>query len=302
MRFVDAEWALWDAFGVVPEETWLELAVTGVRVRALALGAGPTIVFVHGASNAASSWISLAALLPDYRCVLVDRPGCGLSPPLPSPLLAVDNLERFADAFLSDIVDALGETSVFVVGTSFGGYFALRGTAASAERVRGLLTLGWSVGAPIARVPLVMRLGASPRLSKATTRLPAPRAMVKPMLRQIGLRAAVASGAFRPVMIDWFHALLRNTDTLFNEVTSLPPMVTTRGMNDAVLIADEVLLRIPRPVWLVWGSDDPFGGEDIARAFAARIPGASLEMVEAGHAPWIDDAPGIAQRVRAYFA
>jgi pimeloyl-ACP methyl ester carboxylesterase len=293
--FVEAEKALWESFGVAPTEAWLDLAVTGVRVRALVLGEGPTVVFVHGASNAASSWVNLAALLPDYRCVLLDRPGCGLSPPLPSPLTAIGDLERFVDAFLADVVDALDESSVFVVGTSFGGYFALRGTAAASARVRALVTLGWSVGAPIARVPPIMRVGASPRVAKFTARLPTPRVMVKPMLRQIGLRAAVASGAFTPVMIDWFHALVGGTSTMVNEVTSLPPIT-------AMLIPDDVLQRITVPTSLVWGRDDPFGGQDIARSFCARIPAATLEMVEGGHAPWIDDGPGIAGRVRAAFA
>jgi pimeloyl-ACP methyl ester carboxylesterase len=295
VTFAGAEAALWDAFGVAPTEQWLDLAVMGARVRALVLGEGPTIVFVHGASNAASSWVNLAALLPDYRCVLIDRPGCGLSPPLPAPLTAPRDLERFADAFLGDVIDALGESAVFVVGTSFGGYFALRGTAAAPSRVRKLVTLGWSVGAPIARIPLVMRIGASPRVAKLTARLPAPRAMVKPMLRQIGLRGAVASGAFSPVMIDWFHALLKDTNTMVNEVTSLPPIT-------AMLLGDEVLERIAVPTSLVWGRDDPFGGEATARAFAARIPSANLEMVSGGHAPWIDDGSGIAERVRAAFA
>jgi pimeloyl-ACP methyl ester carboxylesterase len=252
-------------------------------------------VFVHGASNAASSWVNLAALLPDFCCVLVDRPGCGMSPPLASPLTASGDLERFADAFLADVVDALGESSVFVVGTSFGGYFALRGTAAASARVKALVTLGWSVGAPIARVPPIMRVGASPRVAKFTARLPAPRLMVKPMLRQIGLRAAVASGAFTPVMIDWFHALLHDTNTMVNEVTSLPPIT-------AMLLADDALERITVPTTLVWGRDDPFGGADVARSFCARIPSATLEMVAGGHAPWIDDGPGIARCVRAAFA
>lgn len=300
MNFATAEQALWDEFGVAPTQEWLDLP-TG-RVRALVTGDGPTVVFVHGASNAASSWISLAAQLRDHRCVLLDRPGCGLSPALPARLASASDLAAFGDAFVAAVADALGEPSLDVVGTSFGGYFALRGTAAAPSRVGKLVTLGWSVGAPIGRAPLLMRIGASPRVSRVTNALPAPKAMVRPMLKQIGLRAAVTSGAFTPVMVNWFHALLRDTNTMRNEVASLPPLLTMRGMNPDVLLGDDVLARVTVPTLLLWGRDDPFGGEAIARRFAARLPAATLEMVDAGHAPWIDDAAGVADRLRTFLA
>jgi 2-hydroxy-6-oxonona-2,4-dienedioate hydrolase len=300
VKFAAAERALWDAFGVAPSEQWLDLPTT--RVRALVLGDGPTIVFIHGASNSASSWVNLAAKLPDFRCVMLDRPGCGLSPKLAAPLTAKADLERFADTLVGDVVDALGGAPAHVVATSFGGYFALRSAAAAPERFDKLATLSWSVGAPIAYTPFIMRVGASPRLSRLTTRMPAPKVMVKPMLRQIGLADALTSGAFSPVMIDWFHALLRDTHTMRNEVSQLPPLMTMRGMNEDLLLGDDVLGRITTPTLMLWGKADPMGGEETAAAFSASVPSATLEMVRGGHAPWIDDADGIATRLRSFFA
>ena len=299
MNFAGAERALWDSFGVSPTEEWLQLP--NAKVRALVTGDGPTVVFLHGASNSASSWINLAAKLPDFRCVMIDRPGCGMSPPLNTRLTATSDLELFADAFVRDVIDALGQTSVDVVGTSFGGYFALRGAAAAPERVAKLVTLGWSVGAPIERTPLVMRIGGSSTLSKVILRMPVPKRMVRPMLKQVGLGDALAAGAFTPVMVDWFHALLR-TDTMRNEAATLPPIMTIRGMNRSVLLDDDLLSRIGTTTLMLWGRNDPFGGEPTARALAARIPRATLEMVDGGHAPWIDDASGIAKRVHEFLA
>jgi pimeloyl-ACP methyl ester carboxylesterase len=43
-------------------------------------------------------------------------------------------------------------------------------------------------------------------------------------------------------------------------------------------------------VYLLWGENDPFGPPEAARAFAQRIPTATLELMPgAGHAVWIDD-------------
>jgi pimeloyl-ACP methyl ester carboxylesterase len=302
VKFAAAERALWDSFGVAPKEEWLDLSVTGTTVRALVAGEGPTLLFVHGASNAASSWVSLAAQLPDFRCVFLDRPGCGMSPKLAEPLTAVADLENFADVFLGEVVDLLGEKSVYLAATSFGGYFALRAAAATPSRFDKLVLLGWSVGAPAGRVPRMMLLGGDPRLGRMTSALKTPRSMVRPMLRQIGLRDAVDSGVFNDVMVDWFHALLSDTATMQSEVTRMPPIMTRRGMNAEVLLGDDVLGAVASPTLMLWGRDDPFGDEAIARAFAARVPSATLEMVRGGHAPWIDDAAGIAARVRVFLS
>ena len=54
----------------------------GLRVQEL--GDGPPILFIHGANTSGTSWATLAAKLPSFRCLLLDRPGTGLSPALPA--------------------------------------------------------------------------------------------------------------------------------------------------------------------------------------------------------------------------
>jgi pimeloyl-ACP methyl ester carboxylesterase len=86
-----------------------------------------------------------------------------------------------------------------------------------------------------------------------------------------------------------------------NEIEAGPPILhLTRGFNDAILLTDELLARIDVPVRFLWGADDLFGGESIARAFTARIPTSELEMVPGGHAVWMDDADGIARATDAF--
>jgi pimeloyl-ACP methyl ester carboxylesterase len=57
------------------------------------------------------------------------------------------------------------------------------------------------------------------------------------------------------------------------------------------------------PVLLLWGDEDPNGGESVARAFASRLPNATLEVIrQAGHAPWIDELDLCADRTRAFLS
>lgn len=304
-RYRDAERALWASVGLdePPAERRLRLARCDAEVRIQEVGPadGPPIVFVHGASNAGTSWAALAARLPGWRCLLVDRPGCGLSPPLGRRMDDVTSLGRFADDLVVDVLDALALDRAQVVGTSLGGYFALRATAAHPSRIDRLVVLAWTFGAPAASAPLVMRVATQPVLGRVTTRIPPTEGMVRSMLRQIGLRGAVDSGRFGPVEIAWFLALLRHTPTMRNEIDAMPRLMTMRGFNQSTLLAADLLARIEAPTLFLWGDDDPMGGEAYARPFAALVPGASLELLAgAGHAPWIDDPDGVAQRVAAF--
>jgi 2-hydroxy-6-oxonona-2,4-dienedioate hydrolase len=300
-RYRDAERRLWASLGARPTERRLQLGRVAATVRAQELGEGPLLVFVHGASNAGASWAPLASRLGDFRCVLIDRPGCGLSPRLADGLADMERLDAFADALVIDVLDALDLDVCGVVGTSFGGYFALRGAAAHPDRILAAVVLGWTFGAPIESTPFVMRIAMQPALGRLLTRVSPSQRMVRRLLKQIGLRGAVDSGRFGEVEIAWFRSLLRDTDTMRNEVSSAPPVVTMRGLNNETLLPASLLSRVTAPVLLLWGEEDPMGGAAVARAFVDQLPDAQLDLLpHAGHAPWIDDPIDVADRMRAF--
>jgi 2-hydroxy-6-oxonona-2,4-dienedioate hydrolase len=291
-RYLEAEQRLWRHVGAAPVERRVTLP-SGGRVRAQVLGDGPPFVLLHGGSIAGASWATLAAaLLEDVRCILVDRPGCGLSDPIvDGPLRDLDEVKAYADGFLGDLLDALELDAAAVGATSYGGFFAFRGAATVPERVTRLVEYSWLVGAPSESAPLTARMGALPGMRSGMARIPMSRGMVKGALRQFGLGRAIDSGAFDDHMLDWSHALLRHTDTLRHDTRSSPRVFTPiRGQNPDVLLDDDVLSALTMPVLLLWGEDDPNGGAGIAERFAPRLPDAELVVVPgAEHAPWLDD-------------
>ncbi len=302
VRFRSAERRLWDSVGVEPVERRVRLPRTNCVVRVQEVGDGPPVVFVHGGSNGGSSWASLVVRLDGLRCIMLDRPGCGLSDPLSSPPDGIDGIEAFADVLIPDVLDALELTSAHVVATSYGGYFAFRAAAAAPERIDRMVEFSWSVGAPMAKVPPLMRLGGTPGLGWLMARVPPTERSVRMMLRQIGLGAALESGRFTPEALDWYIALLRHTHTMRNDIASSPKLVSPiHGMNEHVLLPPSLLAAIRAPTYFLWGADDPNGGADIARAFVDLLPNARLEMlVGAGHAPWMDDPDHTAAATRAW--
>ena len=144
----------------------------------------------------------------------------------------------------------------------------------------------------------------SGHLAWTLTRVPPTRATVRAIFRQIGLADALAAGRISDEAIEWFRSMLRDTDTMRNELRTNPPIITPlRGLNRDVLFTDALLGSLTVPVMFAWGTADPFGGRATAGAFAARIPDARLELLPgAGHAPWMDDPEGVARLTAAFLA
>ncbi len=290
-RFREAERRLWDSVGVTPTERRVHLERRTITVRVQEVGEGPAVLLVHGGSNGGSSWASLVSRLEGFHCIMLDRPGCGLSEPIATGFDDLAGVEEYADTLIPDVLDALGLDRAHVVATSFGGYFALRGAAAHPERIDRMVEFGWAIGAPMAKVPFTMRIATVPVIGWVMARVPPNERAVRMILRQIGLGAALESGRFSQQAIDWFLALLRDTPTVRNEMKATPRVILpVHGMNERVLLSANLLASIQAPTQFIWGDEDPNGGAEIARRFVGLLPNAELELMPGfGHAPWMDD-------------
>ena len=299
-RFRAAETRLWRSLGVAPRDHRLELNGIGTAVRVQELGDGPPLLFVHGGSTTGTSWADLAAALPDRRCLLLDRPGTGLSDPLPRPIRTIDELAAVADGLVPAVLDSLGLAAVDVVATSFGGWFALRGALAAPDRIGRLVMFGWTAGAPVRRLPLMLRLGVAPVVGDLLGRMPVTTAAVRAIFRGIGSGAAVDDGRLSREAIEAYAALLRWTPTLRNDRTLGRLFFSAIGMDSRIVLAADQLASIRQPVRWLWGAGDAFGDEAIAREFVRPLPDVQLEVAPGlGHAPWIDDLPRSLAFVRA---
>jgi pimeloyl-ACP methyl ester carboxylesterase len=289
-RYREAERALWDSLGVAPKESSLRLPSFDSDVRVVELGVGPPVLFVHGGSTSGTSWAELATALPEFRCILVDRPGTGLSPPLSQPIDRLEELEDVADLLIADVLLALGLETVDVVATSFGGWFALRAALATPERVGRLVMFGWTAGAPVDRLPAMLRLGVMPSVGSIMDRLPVTDATVRAIFRGIGSGPALDQGRISPAALSAYAALLRWTPTLRNDRALGRLFFSARGVNDRIVLTTAQRGRITTPINWLWGGRDVFGGETIARQFVAPFPEVRLTIAhDAGHAPWVDD-------------
>ncbi|MGI8998435.1 MAG: alpha/beta fold hydrolase [Candidatus Limnocylindria bacterium] len=171
-RYRAAEQALWASVGASATDRFLDLPGAGLRIRVQELGDGPPILFIHGANTSGASWATLATKLPAFRCLLLDRPGTGLSEAFPVRPTTTQ-LMALGDDLVADVLDVAGIARAHVVATSLGGLLALRSAAAHPDRVLRMVQFSWPVGAPTGAIPRSMRLMAIPGAARLVAAIPA---------------------------------------------------------------------------------------------------------------------------------
>lgn len=288
-RFFEAESQLWNSLGVTPSERRVHLSRNDVEVRIQEIGTGPPVLFVHGGTTSGMSWAMLAAQLTGFHCILLDRPGTGASEQL-SSRLDVESLSELGDTLIVDAIDALELESAHLVATSLGGYLALRACAADPARVRRMVQFSWPVGAPNPRLPAFFRVSAVPGVAAVMGVVPPTERSVRILFGLLGHGPSLADGRITAADFAAYLALLRDTDTMRNEMAAPRAIMNWYGKLHPHLLADDLLASIATPTLFLWGENDPFGGEEVARRLVDLMPNADLEMLAgAGHAPWLDE-------------
>lgn len=295
VQYREAESRYWKSVGERPIEHSLVLAGTGTKVRVQEVGNGAPVLFIHGGPNSGSTWAPMIQHLDGFRCLLVDRPGTGLSDPY---LVNAANLESFGARFVPDVLDALEIARAHVVASSFGGHLALRSAAAAPERFDRMVQMAAPALVPEAVYPPFMKLMGSAVMRRLMNLFPPNQLVNRSIMKQIGHRASLDAGRIPTEFLDWYLALGRHTDTLRNDGAMIGSVLVER----ASLTLDEALLgAVSTPTLFIWGADDGFGGEDNARLVSGLMPNARLIMVpESGHLPWLDDPVFVAGRAAAF--
>lgn len=269
--------------GLAPSERYVTLSHTKTRVRVLEVGEGEPVLFIHGGPNAGATWAPLVAHMPGVRCLLVDRPGTGLSEHWP---LRAESLPVFGAVFVAEMLDSLGIDGAHVVASSFGGHIALRSAAAHPERIKRMVQMACPALSPGETLPPFMSLIANPILRGLIPRLPPNRRAGRTILRQLGHGASLDAGTFDPAFEEWSMALQRYTHTHRNDFGLIASVI---GQRAAVELDADILAAAAVPTLFLWGLDDTFGDLTVAHRLVRAMPRAEVVPIPgAGHLPWLD--------------
>lgn len=283
-RYREAERLLWEHAGVSPSEVLVDLPRIGSTVRVQSVGEGDPVLFIHGGPNAGSTWAPMVPHLSGFSCLLVDRPGTGLSEPVH---VTADNIAEFGSRFIGDVLDGLGRARADVVASSFGGHLALRSAAAEPQRLGRMVQMAAPAAVPGQVFPPFMKALGFRAVRGVINALPPSRRVNAAILRQIGHGASLDSGRIPPEFMEWYLALGRHTDTMRNDGRIIGEEFLPKI--ESVTLTEDLLSSVSTPTLFLWGADDGFGGEHNARYVTGLLPEAELVMMpDCGHLPWLD--------------
>jgi len=293
----EADTAFWAAHRLRPREHDVRLAATGTRVRIQELGEGPPILFLHGSQSAGSAWAPLLEHLHDFRFLVPDLPGAGASEPF---AVRASNLESYGSRLVGDLLDGVGLDRAHVIASSFGGHVALRSAASDPERFHRLVLMGCPALAPGETHPPFMRMLSNPIVRRLVAVLPPSPRVDRSIFRQLGHGASLDADHVSPAFLTWNLELQRHTDTHAHDFAMIADLVAA---GERARLDRRLLGSVSVRTLLLWGENDAFGGESVARGVVQAMPKAELTLLpEGGHLPWLDDPKGVAQRVHAYLS
>ena len=298
-RYRRAERAFWRFYGLAPAERFVDAGSPSVRLRVQEVGSGEPVLFVNGTGGPGAYFAPLLAELRGFRCLVLDRPGWGLSDPVDYSRAAYRTVVA---ELLRDALDALGVERACVVGGSIGNLWALRLAQTHPARVERLVLLGGGPLTADVEVPPFIRLLRSP-LGRIIVRVPENPRLLGRQLAGLGHAASVESGRIPPAFIDWHLAMSRETDWARHERSMVRTVVARGGYAPGFVLAGTETAGIGQPTLMVYGTADPVGSVETWRRFVGGMPGGELEVVDGGgHLVWYDDPSRIGARVARFLA
>jgi pimeloyl-ACP methyl ester carboxylesterase len=292
--FSTAQSAVLDRYGIVAEERWVEVPVTGGRAHVLVSGDGCPVVMLNGIGVPAAMMAPLMSGLHGFTRYAIDLPGYGLTGTTPG---FADDLRSNAVRFLCEVLDGLGLDRPFIVANSLGSLWASWLAIERPERVAALAHIGCPAIVLDTSAPLPMRLLSVRPLGQLMMKLRPP------SLRQVKQLAKMVNEDPLPPDI---AALVLATEQLddFEQafLTMLHQLLRLRGNRPELALTGEQLAQIEAPNLLVFAANDPMGAADVGERVANALADAELHVIDGGHAPWLHHADQITPVISAFLA
>jgi 2-hydroxy-6-oxonona-2,4-dienedioate hydrolase len=264
---------------------------SGHRIHVIEAGDGPPVLLFNGSGPSALHMLPMLEKVDGVWAIAVDRPGFGLSDPAE---VAPEKFRQGAVEFVDGVLDALGLDDAVIGGNSMGGTISTWYALARPERVRKLLLIGAPPLFPGTTVPGMLRMIATPvgtvlgKLMK-----PSPKLVVQNM-KAFGEGDTITR---YPELID--AQVIAGSDMTYanTSMAELKTIISVRGFKPEFQLSVDDLRRIKAPTQIVWGTNDPLGGADVAKAITAEFPDALLELLDAGHGPWFGHPEKVARLI-----
>jgi pimeloyl-ACP methyl ester carboxylesterase len=244
----------------------------GIELELLELGAGPPLLFLHGAGGAPSDAAFLNLLGRHFHVFVPSHPGFGTSA-LPEDFDSVDDL---AYLYL-DLIETLGLSDLVLIGSSFGGWIAAEIAIRCCQQFSRLILVD----------PIGIKIG-----DRETRDIADIFSLTPDALRSRLYFNPPQAPNYAEMSNDELAVIARNQASfalyVWEPYAHNPKLRTW-------------LHRISVPTLLIWGENDGIVSTDYGAGYRDSIPGARLEVIpNAAHLPQIEQPETFVERVLAF--
>lgn len=250
------------------EPALVETEVGPLRVWSGGRAGAPTVVLIHGFSDEAPRWASVAsALKEDFRVVVPELAGHGQSGPFAPPL----DYDAIYAALSHALETTTDDAPMLLAGNSLGGWLALHYARDNGARVRRVLAI-----------------------NSAGLEQPLTAEQLLPTTRE-GMRQK-----FRAVFGDYMPPMPGFVLDAFIRRDADPRLHSFLETLEADDLLDGSLGALQARVDLVWGTPDPWFPEtSYLPRLLRELPGATVKLLEGcGHSPQLGCSGRIVEAIR----
>lgn len=300
-RFRESENALFKAFNLEKKEHFVKVPQHNIDVRVQELGTGEPLLFIHGGPNAGSTWVQLSSYFKDFRCLLLDRPGCGLSDAVDYRNMNRDKLHNLIVDVCESTLDYFQIDNIPLIGSSFGSYCTFVFAMQKPHRVKKIVVEGCPALVEGMIIPKFMKMMTNSIMRRLIPLLPTSKSYSKKIMKDIGHAHSIESNIMSEVFINWYVSLSNNTDTLKNDISGINLLMPGGEMDPQFILTDDQIARISQPTLWLWGNDDPFGGIELGKRISSRMPNSIFkDYKNQGHLPWLDNPQEHAEKISEF--
>jgi pimeloyl-ACP methyl ester carboxylesterase len=253
------------------------ITFNGARIRYAVIGAGPTVVLLHGLGGFLETWgLNMIPLSDHYKVYALDLPGHGLSDKLEGCYIP-----DCATGFLTNIMDKLGIERATLIGHSLGGAISINTAANFPNRVDKLVLVS-SAGLS-RKVPTSYRLLSMPLLGKFTIML-AGKYLLNRGMRNLfhkldyvstDIRSLVMASPYKPLKAEDLLGIARHN-------------VGIGGLRQHSLMIDKLPSIRTQTLFIHGARDKVFPLEHVNKSFSL-VPNAIVKLFNyCGHLPHVE--------------
>lgn len=273
--------------------TTCRVTIGGVRTRAIeVVGTGPVLLFLHGFSDQADTWIPVLEelALAGRRAVAVDLPGYGQAD-LAAPGEALPQLDTFVAAAIGHWTE--GGRAPIVIGNSLGATLCLRAAQDPGLEVKGFVAISPAGFAhPWWAMPLKPFSRVNPLLFRPVVPMATYRRLMAPAFGYL-------AGGGAPLLegVTSIHAAQFGTHADVTRMLAPTPDLLAEARGSTAQ-----LRAIDAPMLVLWGRHDRICKISGARTLGALLSQGRVEILaDCGHCPQLQ-LPGLVTQHVVEFA